>query len=408
MTLLAFASLAAWIYLTFARRGFWLASERLASHWRRAVPAAGWPAVATVTPARDEATSVGETVRRLVGSDYPGPLTVTVVDDASSDGTAEIARAAAAAVGAAGVAFDVVAAPARPDGWSGKLNALAAGVAHAEGRAHAHSNTRRGGAPTYLLFVDADIALAPDAVRALVAKAEAEGLALASLMARLDARGLWGRLLIPAFVYFFQKLYPFPASNDPASPVAAAAGGCVLVRADALKAEGGIAAIRGELIDDCALAALIKRGGGGRRIWLGLADDEAVSQRDNRKLASVWTMVARTAFAQLGRSWPALAGATLGMLIVYAAPPLCFVLGLQNANAFAAGFGAAAWGLMATTYAPTATLYRAGPLAILALPIAGALYAAMTVWSGVEHARGRGGRWKGRTHAGELGSPPTG
>ncbi|MEQ8934763.1 MAG: glycosyltransferase, partial [Amphiplicatus sp.] len=241
LTFLAFLALASWIYLAFWRADFWRAEERLVDP----PEPAQWPDVAAVSPARDEAGSIGAVIAAHMVSDYPGAFSVIVVDDASADGTADLARAAATDARP----LDVILAPPLEEGWTGKLAAQRAGVERAKTAAPE---------ARYLLLCDADIAFAPSTLRRLVAKAEAEGLALVSLMARLDARGSWGRLLIPAFVYFFQKLYPFPLVNDPEKRTAAAAGGCMLVKRDALEASGGVEAIRTRLIDDCALAQRLK------------------------------------------------------------------------------------------------------------------------------------------------------
>jgi hopene-associated glycosyltransferase HpnB len=241
---------------------------------------------------------------------------------------------------------------------------------------------------------------APSTLRRLVAKAGAERLALVSLMARLDSRGLWGALLIPAFVYFFQKLYPFPQSNSPDAEVAAAAGGCMLVEKEALAAAGGVAAIRSQLIDDCALARLIKsaKSAAPRRIWIGLADEEVVSLRDNRRLASVWDMVARSAFTQLDHSWLKLAGTVAGMALLYLAPILVLALFPLHLDGAAAAFAAAAFAVMAFTYLPTLAVYGQPSWRGFFLPVAAALYTAMTVSSALRHTFGRGGRWKGRIY----------
>lgn len=278
-------------------------------------------------------------------------------------------------------------------GWSGKLWALEQGVRAAAAR---RPDAR------WLLFVDADIELAPGTVERLTALAEARGLSMASLMARLDGRGFWGGLLIPAFIFFFQKLYPFPLVNDPRRRTAAAAGGCVLIRREALDAIGGLAALRGALIDDCTLAALVKRApgpeGGRRRIWLGLADREAVSLRDNRRLGAIWTMVARTAFVQLRHSWALLVFCILGLALTYLAGPLALLTAPLHGDAAAAGLGALAWALMTFAYLPTMRLYGGGWARAATLPLAALFYAAMTVDSARRHLAGRGGAWKGRTY----------
>jgi hopene-associated glycosyltransferase HpnB len=230
----------------------------------------------------------------------------------------------------------------------------------------------------------------------LVVKAEKEDLALVSLMAQLDARGLSGGLLIPAFVYFFQKLYPFALANDPKSSVAAAAGGVMLVRRDALQRAGGIEQIRDQLIDDCALARLLKVAG--ERTWIGLADAEAQSLRDNRSLRSIWSMVARTAFTQLDHSWAKLFACAAGMGLIYLAPPAIAFLTPIHGNSAAAIFALAAFFLMALSWSPTLRLFGKPGWAGFFLPVAAAFYLAMTVSSGLDHARGRGGFWKGRAY----------
>ncbi|GAB4516657.1 MAG: hypothetical protein Kow00133_00580 [Amphiplicatus sp.] len=386
LTFFAFLALGAWLYLAFWHGDFWRAEARLDAAAGREPET--WPDVAAVIPARDEAAVIGRTLAAHQASDYPGRFRLVVVDDGSADGTGGLARAAAAD-GPRPV--DVIEAPPLAPGWTGKLAALAAGVARAKELA---PDAR------YILFADADIEYAPGTLRRLVAKAEAEDLALASLMARLDARGAWGALLIPAFVYFFQKLYPFARVNDPESPAAAAAGGCMLVRRDAYEAAGGVEAIRDRLIDDCALARRIKREGAGapRRIWLSLAADEVVSLRDNRALSSVWRMVARTAFAQLDHSWLLLAGTLAGMTLLYLVPPLAALSALFAGATPAAGYGLAAWAVMAATYRPTATLYGLSPWRTLLLPLAAFFYVLMTISSAERHARGEGGSWKGRSY----------
>lgn len=378
----AVLSLLIWLYLLLCRGGFWRAGERLP-----AAPGApeAWPEVIALIPARDEAATIGRAVRSHVESGYPGRLSVIVVDDASADGTAEVAREA---VWRGEREVHVIAAPPLEPGWTGKLSALAAGARAAEELAPE---------ARYLLLTDADIVHAPETLARLVALAEGRGLALASLMARLDARG-WGALLIPAFVFFFQKLYPFPWVNDHARETAGAAGGCMLVRRAALARAGGLAPIRGALIDDCALAAMLKRGAAGGAIWLGLADGEVVSLRDNRRLGTVWRVVARTAFTQLGRSTAMLMAALLGMAVTYLAGPVAVLALPLHDDAAAAMVGAGAWGLSAVAYWPTLRLYGKPAWQAAGLPVAGLLYGAMTAHSAWAHWRGRGGGWKGRTY----------
>ncbi len=377
MTLIAIIALAAWIYLSFFRGGFWRADQRLAI----APNPEQWPSVAAVIPARNEAEAISAVMKAHLAADYPGEFSLILVDDNSDDGTAEIARAAADGSDRLEI---IPGAPLPPD-WSGKLWAVHQGVEAA-----------RRTAPDYYLLTDADIVLAKDTLRRLTAKAQAQSLSLVSLMARLDSRGLWGGLLVPAFVFFFQKLYPFPLANDLNENIAAAAGGCMLVRAEDFHAAGGVEPICSELIDDCALARRIKDLSMTTRIWIGLADTEAVSLRDNRSLSSIWNMVARTAFTQLNQSILMLIGAVAGMALIYLAPPLIALFLATHHNFVAALIALAAWGVMARIYWPTLKLYRGYPWQSAALPIAAALYMAMTVSSAIRYWRGKGGQWKGR------------
>lgn len=381
LTFIAFVALAAWGGLTLLRGGFWRASERLTD----APDPAAWPQVVAVIPARDEAETIGDVIRAHLSADYPGAFTIVLADDGSSDATADIARAAAAGKDR----LEIVAVPPLPQGWTGKLWAVENGLKRA-----------RETAPDakYILLCDADIALSRDALARLAAKAEAEHLSLASLMARLDARGPWASFLIPAFVYFFQKLYPFPRANDPDDNLAAAAGGCMLARRDAIDAIGGMGAIKGALIDDCAFAKAIKNLTPSTKIWIGLADDEAVSLRDNRDLASIWNMVARTAYAQLGLSPLLLAGTVIGMALVYLAAPLILLTMFWHWNFAAAFYAVIACALMAYTYWPTLRLYGRAPWEAALLPAAAGLYTAMSISSAMRHMKGEGGRWKGRTY----------
>ncbi len=381
LVLTAAAAFLAWAYLALARGMFWRASERLT-----AAPAPeSWPQVVAIIPARDEAETIGAVVRAHLACRYPGQLSIIVVDDLSTDGTAETARATTQDQSAH--ALEVLTGEPLPEGWSGKLWAVHQGLAQA-----------RASKADYFLLADADIMLAPDTLTALVSKAEHEGLSLTSLMARLDARGGWAQLLVPAFIYFFQKLYPFPQVNDPNENLAAAAGGCMLVRADALENAGGIEAIKGALIDDCALAKRIKDLSPSTKIWLGLADDEAVSLRDNRSLSSLWNMAARTAYAQLAFSPILLIGTLAGMTLVYLAAPIIVLTLPWHGNLTAFLYASFAWGIMAYTYWPTLKLYHRPPWEAAFLPAAAGLYTMMTVASALRHWRGAGGQWKGRTY----------
>lgn len=386
LALAALAALCAWLWLLFGWGGFWRADQRLGA--AAPAPAGGWPGVVAVIPARDEAETIADAVRSLLTQDYPGRLDVVVVDDNSDDGTAAAARAAADGEGAA--RLHVVSGAKLAPGWTGKMWAVGQGVARAGEIAPEAA---------YVLLCDADIAHGRGALRRLVAKAEAGGLDLVSLMVRLSVAHGWERLLIPAFVFFFQKLYPFPWVNDPRHRVAAAAGGCMLVRRAALARIGGIAAIRDRVIDDCALAAAVKQGG---PVWLGLADDSR-SLRAYDGLGGIWDMVARTAFVQLrGSAW-LLAGTVAGMALLYLVPPLAAAAGALGGDPPAAVAGAAGWAVMAACYRPTLALYRRPAWEAPLLPVAGLLYAAMTVDSARRSWAGRGAAWKGRSYAAREG-----
>jgi hopene-associated glycosyltransferase HpnB len=369
MIVLAFLALAVWIYLLLGRGFFWAARERDGE----APQPATWPAVTAVVPARDEADVIATSLASLLAQDYPGSLRVILVDDQSSDGTAAAARAQN------NEHLEIIAGAARPAGWTGKLWAVAQGVAHA------------GGAPDYLWLTDADIAHAPDNLRQLVARAEQDRLVLVSLMAKLSCTNFAERLLIPAFVYFFAMLFPFAWVNNSHRKTAAAAGGCMLVRREALERAGGIAAIRGAIIDDCALARALKAWG---PIRLSLTE-RAESLRPYETIGEIRRMVARSAYAQLSYSPWLLAGTVAGMILVYIAAP-CTALFATGPARLA---GAGAWLLMALSFVPMLRFYRASPLWSLALPLIGALYAAFTLDSAIQFWRGRGGMWKGRAQA---------
>ncbi len=378
---IALLSLLIWIYLLVFRGGFWRSAERLESP---AIPPENWPAVCAIVPARNEAEVIGESLAALLDQDYPGSLTVILVDDHSDDATAAIARETAAASVNAG-RFRLLQAADLPRGWTGKLWALHQGSQEAPEEA------------AYLWFSDADIRQPPGALRALVAKAEAENRDLVSLMVALTCESFWERLLIPPFIYFFQKLYPFAWVKDPAAATAAAAGGCVLLRRKALQRIGGVAAIRHALIDDCTLAAAVKatrpQDSGG--IWLGL-DREARSIRPYSGLGQVWDMVARSAYTQLRHSPLLLAGTLLGMVLTYLVPPLLLLSWPWHREALPAGLGGFTWLLMAFSLVPTLRLYGQPLWFAPLLPVAAALYSAMTFDSAWRHWHGRGGRWKGR------------
>ena len=371
IALLALIPVAIWLYLLAGRGMFWVMQER---DDRDEPPRpASWPSVVAVVPARNEADVIAHTIGSLLAQDYPGQFRVVLVDDQSSDATAE------AALKLPGADHQTVISGApRPPGWTGKLWAVRQGITAA-------------GTPDYLWLTDADIAHSPDNLRVLVARAEGGKFVLTSLMAKLHCKSWSERYLIPAFVFFFDMLYPFSWVNDPKNKLAAAAGGCMLVRREALERAGNIDAIRSEIIDDCALGRIMKAQG---PIWLGLTE-RAVSVRPYRGMAEIRSMVARSAYAQLGYSPLALAGTFFGMIVVYGAAPLLALFAHDSAQAS----GILAWAAMTFAFQPILKFYRLSPLWGLALPLIGAVYALFTFDSAVQHWRGRGGMWKGRAQA---------
>lgn len=376
--LLGAVSLTIWLGLLAFRGRFWAVAEP--APVASAATGAAAPKIVAVIPARDEAPDIGTAVTSLLTQRYGGALDIVLVDDHSSDGTAEVARAAAAVAGAAD-RLRIIAARDLPPGWTGKLWAVSEGLAAAEALM-----------PGFLLLTDADIAHGPDNVAQLVARAEAEDRDLVSLMVKLRCRSLAERAFIPAFVFFFFMLYPPRWAADPVSRVAGAAGGCMLVRPVALRRIGGIAAIRGALIDDCALAAAIKRSGG--RIRLDVTQS-TFSLRNYAGWRDIWTMIARTAFTQLGYSTLLLIGTVAGLALTYLAPPLLALLG----TGWARLLGLAAWAAMAAAFLPSVRFYRLSPLWAMALPAIAGFYLAATIGSAANYWRGRGGQWKGRAQA---------
>ncbi|MFF8556269.1 glycosyltransferase [Streptomyces sp. NPDC015501] len=378
---IAVGSLIAWVWLLLGQGFYWRTDQRLP---RRGDPVR-WPSVAVVVPARDEAGMLPVSLPSLLVQDYPGDARVILVDDCSSDGTGRLARDLASRYG--GLPLTVVT-PGEPErGWTGKLWALRHGIAVA-----------RRDKPDFLLLTDADIAHEPDSLRDLVAAAGSggEGFDLVSQMARLRVESFWERLVVPAFVYFFGQLYPFRRVNRARSRTSAAAGGCVLLRTEAAERARIPDSIRQAVIDDVSLAREVRRAGG--RIWLGLAE-RVDSVRPYPRLADLWRMVARSAYAQLRHNPLLLAGTVPGLLLVYAAPPATLVTGVLRGDGAAAWAGGAAWAVMTATYLPMLAYYRQslwlGPL----LPVTAVLYLLMTVDSAVQHYRGRGAAWKGRTYA---------
>jgi hopene-associated glycosyltransferase HpnB len=359
-----------WVYLLAGRGRFWRVSSTTADP---ELLLASPPRVAVVVPARNEADVVGRAIRSLLEQDYAGRLQVFVVDDHSSDETANVARQAAADKAER---VTVISAMPLPAGWKGKMWALSQGVHQAAGFA-----------PDYFLFTDADIVHAPESITGLVARAQSGKLDLVSMMVLLRCSSLAERALIPAFVFFFFMLYPPEWVSSLKHRTAAAAGGDILVRAEALARIGGIAAIRNELIDDCALAREIKRNGS---IWLGLTPNTC-SIRGYESFGSAGSMISRNAFYQLRHSGWLLIATVLGLVITYLSPPVLVFLG-----GWAALWGGAAWLLMSAAFWPTLRFYSRSLLWAPLLPLIALFYAGATIHSAVLYWLGHGGEWKGR------------
>nr|WP_307161762.1 glycosyltransferase [Streptomyces rishiriensis] len=376
---IAAVTLAAWLWLLLCQGFFWRTDVRLPA---REEPRE-WPSVCVVVPARDEAAVLPASLPSLLAQDYPGRAEIFLVDDGSSDGTGELARTLARQRGGLPLTVDSPGEP--PEGWTGKLWAVRHGIGLARARE-----------PEYLLLTDADIAHRPDSLRELVAAARAGGFDVVSQMARLRVESLWERLVVPAFVYFFAQLYPFRRIGRRGARTAAAAGGCVLLRTDAAERARIPDAIRHAVIDDVALARAVKGAGG--HIWLGLAD-RVDSVRPYPRLHDLWRMVSRSAYAQLRHSPLLLTGTVLGLALVYLVPPSALVGGLAAGSTVTAVLGGLAWLVMAGTYVPMLRYYRQPLWLAPLLPFTAFLYLLMTVDSAVQHYRGRGAAWKGRTYA---------
>jgi hopene-associated glycosyltransferase HpnB len=378
-SLLAAASLGIWLYLFVARGRFWQVRSFDKDQSAHAI-SPEWPRVVAIVPARNEADTIAQCVRSLLSQDYPGEFSVIVVDDQSEDGTASLAEQAARGTGAES-RIHIQAASAVPGGWTGKLWALNEGV-------------RSAGASdgTLYWFTDADVVHAPDTLRRLVSRAQRANLDLTSLMVLLRTETLHERALIPPFLFFFLMLYPPRWIADINSQCAGAAGGCILLRSTALERIGGLASICGEVIDDCALARVVKHSGG--QIWMGLSR-ASVSLRAYASVGEILDMIARTAFTQLHYSAVFLLGALSGLFLAYFVPS---VFPFSH-DPVARILSAAAWALMTIAFLPTVRFYRLSPLWALLLPVAALFFVYATCVSAVRYWLGRGGQWKGRAQA---------
>jgi len=389
VSLLAILTLVLWLYLVVAHGRYWLSTPELpavfpaASTAERAAASPAAPAVDIVVPARDEAGTIAAAIASLAAQDYPGHFRIILVDDGSSDGTADLARAAMPVN--ARSELRVITGKPKPAGWSGKLWAVSQGIA--------------AGDASIVLLADADIVHDPRHLSSLLARLDplpgslkraVLPVDLVSEMVRLNCVSVAERCLVPAFVYFFQMLYPFALVNDPRSPVAAAAGGTVLIRRTALLRIGGIASIKGALIDDVTLAKAVKQGGA---IYLGHSG-LARSIRPYPHFADLWDMIARTAFTQLRYSAWLLVMTLGGLLLVWWAPLVIALL----AEGWARWCGIGAFALGAVSFLPTLARYRRSPLWALTLPLIALFYMAATVGSAIRHWRGSGARWKNRDY----------
>ncbi|HYU21704.1 MAG TPA: glycosyltransferase [Candidatus Dormibacteraeota bacterium] len=376
LNFLAAIPLAIWLYLLLARGSFWRLSEDKIEPRRLE----DWPHVVAVVPARNEATTISQAISSLAKQDYPGEFSIVVVDDHSEDGTAALAQQAANESGASQRLKIHSAAPLAP-GWTGKLWALNEGI----------SATSEKGVE-FIWFTDADIEHAPDTLRRLVFRAEKNSLDLTSLMVLLQANTFAERLLIPAFLYFFLLLYPPRWIADPNASTAGAAGGCILLRRNVLAPIGGMASIRGEVIDDCALARAVKKNGG--KIWMGLTR-VSVSLRGYGTFAEIRDLIARTAFTQLHYSCAFFAVALAGLFGTFLLPWILFF-----------AYPGEAWllvdtaiALMTATFLLTVRFYNLSAAWALTLPFAAVFYGYATCVSAVRYWLGRGGQWKGRAQA---------
>ena len=385
---IAILSLLIWVFLLGFWGQFWRTNQRLeATLELQSGTSQDHPSVWAIIPARNEAEMLPESLPSLMNQDYPGNFQIILVDDRSEDGTAQIAQEIAPMI-------NVIPGKPLPSSWTGKLWALEQGISYGKNQTPA---------PDFFLLTDADIVHDLGNVQQLVAKAEQENLQLVSLMVRLRCKTFWEKLLIPAFVFFFQKLYPFAWVNNPQRKMAAAAGGCILIRREALERIGGIGVLREALIDDCTLARLVKlsppkENRSNYPIWLGLTESN-FSLRPYDSLASIWDMVARTAFTQLNYSTLLLVGALLGMTLVYLIPVVVTFGSIFTENWATGILGICTWLLMVCAYLPTVRFYRLAPGWAICLPAIAFLYTLMTLDSAVRHWQGRGGAWKGRVYS---------
>jgi hopene-associated glycosyltransferase HpnB len=385
---IATLSLIIWIFLLLFWGQFWRADQRLELN---NIDLSNYPSVCAIIPARNEADVLPISLKSLLNQDYSGQFSIILIDDQSTDKTAEVAQEIANHLNQSD-RLNIISGQPLPVGWSGKLWAMEQGI---------QSTKNQNLTPDYFLFTDADIDHHSTNLKELVTKAEKENLALTSLMVLLRCDSFWEKFLIPAFVFFFQKLYPFPWVNNPQNKMAAAAGGCILLRRDRLEEMGSIPSLREALIDDCTLAQKIKglsTPDNPTAIWLGLTE-KTKSLRPYDSLDTIWNMIARTAYTQLNYSPLLLLGTILGMSLVYLAAPVILLLGFYLKSRNLMIMSSLTWVLMAIAYLPTLKLYKLSPLWSLSLPIIALFYNLMTIDSALRHWRGQGGGWKGRVYS---------
>jgi glycosyltransferase involved in cell wall biosynthesis len=380
---LTLLSLVIWLFLILFWGQFWRVNHQLEANKDKDIDNNILPTVCVIIPARNEADVIPVSLRSLLLQDYPGKFTIFLVDDQSSDGTANVAQEVAHNLDKT-QQLQIVTSTSLPPGWTGKLWAMEQGL-----------QTASTLTPDYFLLTDADIEHDPSNLRRLVAKAEAQKLDLVSIMVRLRCQSFWEQLLIPAFVFFFQKLYPFSWVNNPKKANAAAAGGCILIHSEALNRIGGLQIIRQALIDDCSLAKAVKSTHG--KIWLGLST-LTYSLRPYDSLKTIWDMVARSAYTQLNYSPFLLIGSLLGMTLVYLLPPIAIIFGLVLGNWIITLISFIGYLLMTFAYFPIIRFYKCSPVFAFSLPIIAFLYTSMTIDSALQHWQGRGGAWKGRVY----------
>ena len=384
---IATLSLIIWIFLLLFWGQFWQANQRLEIN---NIDLTSYPSVCAIIPARNEADVLPVSLKSLLNQDYSGQFSIILIDDQSTDKTGEVAQEIANHLNQSD-RLKVIQGKPLPIGWSGKLWAMEQGIQTAK---------NQGLSTDYFLFTDADIEHHSTNLKELVTKAENENLALTSLMVLLRCDSFWEKFLIPAFVFFFQKLYPFPWVNNPQNKMAAAAGGCILIKRDRLEEIGSIPSLREALIDDCTLAQKIKglsAPGNPTAIWLGLTE-KTKSLRPYDSLNTIWNMIARTAYTQLNYSPLLLLGTVLGMSLVYLAAPVILLLGFYLESRNLIIISSLTWLLMAIAYLPTLKLYKLSPLWSLSLPLIALFYNLMTIDSALRYWRGQGGGWKGRVY----------